>query len=105
MCYTTTTKQPTYSPRSHLVAAWCLTGVFTNDQHAPSIRAEGEKPLEESEPEVIAIDQPPELNLEDPDWCFPILKWLVEGKLPPDQTEARRIAHQAKAFVLIDDEL
>jgi hypothetical protein len=55
------------------------------------VRAEGEKPLEESEPEVMAIDQPPEVNLEEPDWRFPILEWIVEGKLPYDQTEARRI--------------
>jgi hypothetical protein len=31
------------------------------------VQAEGEKPPKESEPEVRAIDQPPELNLEDPD--------------------------------------
>jgi hypothetical protein len=34
----------------------------------------------------MAIDQPPELNLEDPDWQFPILEWLVEdskGSCPP----------------------
>jgi hypothetical protein len=31
----------------------------------------------------MGIDHPPELNLEDPDWRFPILEWLVEGKLPP----------------------
>jgi hypothetical protein len=43
----------------------------------------------------MAIDQPPEMNLEDPDWQFPILEWLVEGKLPSDQTEARRIARRA----------
>jgi hypothetical protein len=49
----------------------------------------------------MAIDQPPELNLEDPDWRFPILEWLIEGKLPSDQTEARRIAQRAKAFILI----
>jgi ribonuclease HI len=59
-------------------------GVFASDQHSPSIRAEGEKPPEESEPEVMAVDQPPELNLEYLDWRFPILEWLVEGKLPPD---------------------
>jgi hypothetical protein len=53
----------------------------------------------------MAIDEPPEVNLEDPDWWFPILEWLVEGKLPSDQTEARRIASRAKAFVLIDDKL
>jgi hypothetical protein len=53
----------------------------------------------------MAIDQPPELNLEDLYWRFPILEWLVEGKLPPDQTEAWRIACRAKAFVLINGEL
>jgi hypothetical protein len=31
----------------------------------------------------MAIDQPPELNLEDPDWRFPILEWLIEGNCPP----------------------
>jgi hypothetical protein len=67
-------------------------GVFASDQHEPSVRAEGERPPEELEPEVMAIDQPSEVNLEDPDWRFPILEWLVEGKLPFDQTEARRIA-------------
>jgi hypothetical protein len=30
----------------------------------------------------MAIDQPSEPNLEDPDWHFPMLEWLVEGKLP-----------------------
>jgi hypothetical protein len=80
-------------------------GVFASDQHQPSVREEGEKPPEEPEPEVMAIDEPPEVNLEDPDWWFPILEWLVEGKLPSDQTEARRIASRAKAFVLIDGEL
>jgi hypothetical protein len=79
--------------------------VFVSDQHAPSIRAEGEKPPEEVEPEAMVVDQPPELNLEDPDWWFPILKWLVEGKLPSEQTEAQCIASRAKAFVLINNEL
>jgi hypothetical protein len=63
-------------------------GVFASDQHAPSVRAEGKRPPKESEPEVMAIDQPPELKLEDPDWRFSILEWLVEGKLSSDQTEA-----------------
>jgi hypothetical protein len=55
-------------------------GVFASDQHAPSVRAEGEKPPEVQGPEVMEIDQPPEPNLEDLDWRFPILEWLVEGK-------------------------
>jgi transposase InsO family protein len=53
----------------------------------------------------MAIDELPEVNLEDPDWRFPILEWLVEGKLPSDQTEARHITPRAKAFDLIDGEL
>jgi hypothetical protein len=80
-------------------------GVFASDEHAPTVRIEGEKPPEEEGPEVMAIDQPPELNLEDLDWRFPILEWLVEGKLPSDQAEARRIARGAKAFVLIEGDL
>jgi hypothetical protein len=80
-------------------------GVFASDQHQLSVREEGEKLPEEPGLEVMAINEPPEVNLEDPDWRFPILEWLVEGKLPSDQTEARRIARRAKAFVLIDGEL
>jgi hypothetical protein len=53
----------------------------------------------------MAIHQPPEVNLEDPDWCFPILEWLVKGKLPFNQMEARHIARRAKSFVLIDGKL
>jgi hypothetical protein len=56
------------------------------------VQAEGDKPPEVPEPEVMAIDQPPKLNLQDPDWRFPILEWFVEGKVPSDQREARRIA-------------
>jgi hypothetical protein len=42
-------------------------GVFASDQHTPSVRTEGEKPPEEEGPEVMAVNQPPEPNLEDPD--------------------------------------
>jgi hypothetical protein len=66
---------------------------------------EGEKPPEPEGPEVMEIDQLPKQNLEDPDWCFSILKWLVKGKLPSNQMEARRIVRRAKAFVLIEGEL
>jgi ribonuclease HI len=58
-------------------------GDFASDQHAPYVRAEGEKPPEEEGPKVMAVDQPPEPNLEDPDWRFTILEWLVEGSSPP----------------------
>jgi hypothetical protein len=66
---------------------------------------EGEKPLEPERPEVMEIDPPLQPNLEDPDWRFPILEWLVEGKMPSDLTEACRITRRAKTFVLIEGEL
>jgi hypothetical protein len=50
------------SPVSH--------GVFASDQHTPSVRTEGEKPPDEEEPEVMAVDQLPEPNLEDPTGVF-----------------------------------
>jgi hypothetical protein len=53
----------------------------------------------------MEIDQQPEQYLEDPDWRFPILEWLVKGKLPSDQTEAHHIARRAKTFVFIEGEL
>jgi hypothetical protein len=80
-------------------------GVFASDQHQSSIREAGEKPPEEPGSEVMAIDESPEVNLKDPNWRFPILEWLVEGKLPSNQKEARRIARRGKAFVIIDGEL
>jgi hypothetical protein len=42
-------------------------GVFAIDQHALFVHAEGEKPQEPEGPEVMEIDQPPKLNLEDLD--------------------------------------
>ena len=53
----------------------------------------------------MQLDELPEPNSEDPNWRFPILEWIVEGKLPTDKTEARRIARRAKSFVLIDGDL
>jgi ribonuclease HI len=93
-------------------------GVFASDQHTPSIRLEGEPALPDergpapddrqpapTNPEVMDIDPALEQNTEDPDWRFPYLEWLLEGKLPPDQTEARRIARRAKSFVLLEGDL
>ena len=80
-------------------------GVFTSDQHAPSIRLNDEQPAEPAAQEVMEIDEASEINLEYPDWRIPILEWIVQGKLPPDKTEAFHIARHAKSFVLIDREL
>jgi hypothetical protein len=36
----------------------------------------------------MQINEVPGLNLEDADRRFPLLEWIVHGKLPPDKTEA-----------------
>jgi hypothetical protein len=42
---------------------------------------------------------PPPADLE-PDWRIPYLDCLIQGELPSDNTEARRIARRAKTFVI-----
>jgi ribonuclease HI len=68
-------------------------GVFASDQHAPSVRSEGEKPPEELEPEVMAINQPPELNLEDPKLAFsnPQVVSRGEASLQLDGSSTHRL--------------
>ncbi|CAN6234582.1 unnamed protein product [Urochloa humidicola] len=39
------------------------------------------------------------------DWRTPLLDCLVKGKIPDDQTEARRIARRAKTFYVVDGRL
>jgi ribonuclease HI len=80
-------------------------GVFASDQLAPPVRVDEEQPQEHRVPEVMEIDQQLKPNLEDPDWRISIVEWLVERKLPSDQTEACCISQRAKAFILIDVEL
>jgi hypothetical protein len=53
----------------------------------------------------MALGEASEPNLEDPDWRIPIQEWMVDGKLPTDNTEARRIARWARSFRLIGGDL
>src|ERR1041385_3655821 len=43
--------------------------------------------------------------LEDPAWSRPFLLFLIEGTLPQDVTEARRISRRSKAFTVINRKL
>ncbi|XP_066316393.1 uncharacterized protein [Miscanthus floridulus] len=57
------------------------------------------------EPEVMEIEaEPPEAD-QGTDWRTPLLDYLTRGELPADRTEARRLARQAKTYVLYDHEL
>jgi hypothetical protein len=39
------------------------------------------------------------------DWRAKYLAWIDRGELPPDRSEARRIARMAKSFTLVDSKL
>ena len=81
-------------------------GVFVSDLHEPFVK------IEQSDEEVpmtranlvtqawglVAVTG-------DPDWCLPIINRLTNGDLPGDVTDARRLAHKAKSFILINEEL
>jgi hypothetical protein len=41
----------------------------------------------------------------EPDWRAPLLAYLLDEVLPPDRTEARRIAWRTKTFIAIISEL
>ena len=71
-------------------------GVFARDLHEPSVKPAGEAP------EVI-LDQA--IDDDAGDCSFTLLEWIVQGKLPPDKAEARRIAQQAKLYRLIEGDL
>jgi hypothetical protein len=90
--------------------------VFTRDLHQPSVntRAGGgtdgpslDPPLEVEAPstgaEVMLAEGSTLLADLEPDWRVPYLNRLTRGDLPLDKTEARRIAHQTKTFVIFGD--
>jgi ribonuclease HI len=52
--------------------------------------------------EAEAMETEPAPRAED--WRAKYLAWLDRGKLPPDQSEVKRIARMAKSFTVVDDE-
>jgi ribonuclease HI len=53
------------------------------------------------EAEVMDIEPAPSRV----DWRDKYIAWMDRGELPPDRSEARRIARMAKSFALVDGEL
>ena len=53
------------------------------------------------EAEAVEIDEAPLPR----DWRTQYLDWMIRGILPSDRAQARRLARQAKFFVLIDDKM
>ncbi|XP_021309158.1 uncharacterized protein LOC110432697 [Sorghum bicolor] len=57
------------------------------------------------EQEAMDIESEPPAPDDSPDWRYPLLQRLVDGTLPPEQAEARRVARRAKTFTLLDGEM
>jgi hypothetical protein len=53
--------------------------------------------------EAEAMDTEPARRAED--WRAKYFAWMDRGELPPDRSEARRIARMAKSFTIVDGEL
>ena len=97
------------------------TGVFASDQHKPSVRYEGSEHADDgpsdlplradpstapSEPEVMELEEDPAAEPDPPNnWRTLYLDYLLHDTLPTDKTEARRLSHRAKSFVLVEGEL
>ncbi|XP_021309184.1 uncharacterized protein LOC110432720 [Sorghum bicolor] len=93
--------------------------VFASDLYKPSVDYKddggsdkppselGPDPKDSTVQEQEAIDIEPERPAPDDslDWRYPLLQRLVDGTLPLDQAEARRVARRAKTFVLLDGEM
>ena len=96
-------------------------GVFAIDQHKPSVRYKGleraddgpsdpapgaDQPTAPPGPGVMELEEDPAIE-PDPldDWRTLYLNYLLRDTLPIDKTEARRLAHRAKSFVLVEGEL
>jgi ribonuclease HI len=88
--------------------------VFSTDIYQPSVKLNDAPELEETsvQPEVpsaaegealcVEIEQSgvtPKLN-----WRTPYREYLLQGELPLDKAEARRLARRANSFVLLGDE-
>jgi len=93
--------------------------VFVSDPYKPSVdykddggsnEPPSEPPLDPKDSaaeEQEAMDIEPESPAPDdsPDWRYSLLQRHIDGTLPADQAEARRVARRAKTLVLLDGEM
>ena len=93
--------------------------IFVSDLYKPSVDYKDDggsnlPPVDPGlDPEPTAAPMPEAMDIESEppalddlsDWHYPLLQRLVDGTLPPNQVEARRVACHAKTFVLLDGEM
>jgi ribonuclease HI len=88
--------------------------VFSKDIYQPFVKVNDAPEPEEAsaQPEVPSAAEGEALHVEGerngvapvPNWQTPYLEYLLQGELPLDKAEARRLARRAKSFVLLGDE-
>jgi transcription antitermination factor NusG len=55
--------------------------------------------------EMMEIDQAVFTVREVPSWARPIMNFLVDGQVPTDETEARRVTRTSKGYTIINKEI
>jgi hypothetical protein len=55
--------------------------------------------------EMMEIDQAIFTVREVPSWACPIMDFLVDGQLPADETEARRVMRRSRGYTIINKEI
>jgi transcription antitermination factor NusG len=55
--------------------------------------------------EVMEIDQAVFTAREVPSWARPIMDFMVNGQVPVDEAEARRVMRRSKAYTIINKEI
>jgi transcription antitermination factor NusG len=55
--------------------------------------------------EMMEIDQTVFTIREVPSWARPIMDFLVDGQVPVNEDEARRIARRSKGYTIINKEI
>jgi hypothetical protein len=88
--------------------------IFSRDINQPSVKIDDTPEPEEAsaQPEVPSASEGEALCIvgeqnavtPNPNWQAPYLEYLLQGELPLDKAEARRLARRAKSFVLLGDE-
>jgi hypothetical protein len=88
--------------------------IFSRDIYQPSVKIDDtpEPEVTLAQPEVPSAAEGEALRVEgeqngvapNQNWQTPYLEYLLQGELPLDKAEARRLARRAKSFVLLGDE-
>src|SRR4051812_23690514 len=91
------------------------SGIYFEHLHSPTVR---EDPYSEADSSMLPDENIPDkediptvvdlvfdVELINPEWTLPILRYLQKQELPEDEIEAKQIIRKAKSYSVINDEL